>query len=71
MVPSATTINENGKHWQWAMFFEGIVFEGEGRSPMTDGVKLGVINARNVRLQEKEIDPLRGIASLRSGVNQP
>jgi hypothetical protein len=38
---------------------------------MTDGVKLGVINARNVRLQEKEIDPGRGIASLRSGVNQP
>jgi hypothetical protein len=29
MVPSATTIDENGKHWQWAMFFEGIVFEGE------------------------------------------
>ena len=66
MVPSATTIDENGKHWQSAMFFEG-----EGRSPMTDGVKLGEINARNVRLQEKEIDPLRGIASLRRGVNQP
>ena len=45
MAPSATTINENGKHWQWAMFFEGIVFEGEGRSPITDGVKLPVISA--------------------------
>ena len=41
MAPSATTINENGKHWQSAMFFEGIVFEGDGRSPIADGVKLG------------------------------
>jgi hypothetical protein len=28
----------------------------EGRSPITDGVKLAVINALNVQSHEKEID---------------
>jgi len=29
---------------------------GEGRSPITDGVKLAVINALNVQSDDKEID---------------
>jgi hypothetical protein len=34
-----------------------VVFEGEGRSPITDGVKLPVINALNGAITvDKEID---------------
>jgi len=44
---------------------------GEGRSPITDGVKLAVINALNVQSHEKGDRSWRSIASLCSGVNQP